>query len=183
MNESGPCRPGERDDQASPEAFDSLLASEQGFLLALIRTIGVPPLDAPDVLQTANLYLVEKRDRFRPGTDFRAWATQVVRFRCLGYFRERKRRPMVNISEQALDLVAAELAGHFDEAEAQLARLQDCITKLPAEHRDLLGAAYHDDVSLKDYAARTHKTHSAVRKTLSRIRQTLKACIEAATLD
>lgn len=161
------------------DGFDEHIAREQGFLEALVRTIGVPPSDAPDVLQAANLYLVESRDRYRPGTNFRAWAAQVVRYRCLSYFRERKRRPMVNISEQVLDLLADELVEQFDETEAQLERLGHCLAKLPDEHRDLLAAVYGGGRSLKEHATRTHQSHAAVRKTISRVRQSLKSCIEA----
>lgn len=167
------------DTLGNAETFSELITREQGFLEALVRTIGVPPSDAPDVLQAANLYLVENQAKYQPGTSFRAWAAQVVRYRCLNYFRERKRRPLVNISEQVLDLIAEELVGQFDETEAQLDRLQQCLAKLPAEHRELLAAVYGAGNSLKEYAAHTRKSHAAVRKTISRIRQTLKACIES----
>lgn len=177
---------GTQPEPSSPEGrnaplngFDSLISHEQRFLLALIRTIGIPVSDAPDVLQSANLYLLENRAKYRPGTNFRAWAARVVRYRCLNYFRERKRRPIVNISEQALDLMADELVDQFDETEAHLERLRYCLGRLTDEHRALLTAVYGAGHSLKEHAAHTRKSHTAVRKTISRIRQTLKSCIES----
>lgn len=168
-----------RNDPSSPLSdFDSLIAREQDFLKALVRTIGVPPSDVLDVLQDANLYLVDNQGKFRPGTNFRAWASQVVRYRCLNYFRARHSRPIINISEQVLDLIADELVAQFDENEAQLARLHHCLAKLPVEHRRLLAAVYGDGDSLKLLATRTRKSHAAVRKTISRLRQNLKSCIE-----
>jgi len=43
------------DHPVGKDDFDSCIADEQGFLAALVRTIGVPPSDAPDILQSANL--------------------------------------------------------------------------------------------------------------------------------
>ena len=163
---------------SSSEGFDACISTNQKFIEVLVRTLGVPASDVHDVLQDANLYLVKNQGNYRPGTNFRAWAAQVVRYRCLIYFRARKRRPMINLSEQALDLIAGEVIEQFDESEVQLRRLQHCLAKLSVEQRDLLAATYSSELSLKDYAAKTHKSHTAVRKTISRVRQMLKSCIE-----
>lgn len=159
--------------------FHELLECEQGFLCALIRTIGVPGADVADVLQDANLYLVANQARFLPGTNFRAWSAQVVRFRTLSYFRARKRRPMVNLSEQALDLIADEVVRQFDRQQARLDRLPGCLEKLPEEQHQLLLSVYRDGDSLKKLARTRGCSHAAMRKTVSRIRQWLKACIES----
>ncbi len=86
---------------------------------------------------------------------------------------------MVNLSEQALDLIAGETALRFDENHARLERLGHCLAKLPEDHRQLLEAVYAKGRSLKDLARTKRCTHAAMRKTISRIRQTLKACIES----
>lgn len=159
--------------------FSQLLTAEQEFLRALIRTIGVPASDVPDVLQDANLYLVENQTKYLTGTNFRAWAAQVVRFRSLNYFRTKKRRPMVNLSEQALDLIAGEIVLRFDENHARLQKLGQCLAKLPDDQRELLNSVYAKGNSLKDLARAKRCSHAAMRKTVSRIRQILKACIES----
>lgn len=159
--------------------FEALLASEQEFMVALVRTLGVPSADVPDVVQAANLYLVENNDRFEIGTNFRAWVAQIVRYRSLSYFREKKRRPMVNLSEQALDLITQEVITQFDETEAELQRLEDCMGKLPEAQRELLHWVYREGRSLKDIAKSHKQSHAAVRKTISRVRAQLKDCIES----
>ncbi|BCX49054.1 DNA-directed RNA polymerase sigma-70 factor [Haloferula helveola] len=163
--------------------FSDLLTGEQDFLRALIRTIGVPASDVADVLQDANLYLVSHQGKYIPGTNFRAWAAQVVRFRSLNYFRSRKRRPMVNLSEQALDLIAGEVVLRFDETHSRLQKLGQCLAQLTEEQRQLLAAVYGKGISLKDLAHARRSSHAAVRKTVSRIRQALKACIESRPED
>lgn len=161
------------------EGFSQLLTAEQEFLRALIRTIGVPASDVGDVLQDANLYLVANQTKYLPGTNFRAWAAQVVRFRSLNYFRSKKRRPMVNLSEQALDLIAGEVVIRFDENHARLQKLGHCLSKLPDDQRELLESVYAKGRSLKVLARTRRCSHAAMRKTISRIRQALKACIES----
>lgn len=165
-------------EQSAHATFEQLLAQEQDFLRLLIRTIGVPPSDASDVLQEANIFLINNASQFELGTNFRAWTSKVVRFRCLQYFRAQKRRPMVNLSEQAIDLITEEVCEQYEETERQLKKLNHCIEKLPLEHAELLHATYRDGISLKDFAKNTRKSHMAVRKTMSRIRHALKDCIE-----
>ena len=166
-------------DQGSEDAsFRGCIAREQEFLLALIRTLGVAPSDVPDVLQETNLYLVQNQDQYVPDTNFRAWAARVARFRCLNYFRERKRRPMVNLSEQSIDLLTDECVRGFDETNAKLGRLEQCMKALDSGQRSLLAQTYGARLSLKEIAQRERKSHTAVRKTISRIRQLLRDCIE-----
>ncbi|GAA5494464.1 hypothetical protein Rhal01_00625 [Rubritalea halochordaticola] len=177
MNQPQPT-PEDSSTDSAPETFDQLLAQEQEFLRLLIRTIGVSPSDANDVLQEANIYLINNATQFELGTNFRAWASKVVRYRCLQYFRDQKRRPMINLSEQAIDLITEEVCEQYEETERQLRKLNLCIDKLPADHADMLKANYHDGMTLKDYAKIHKKSHMAVRKTMSRVRHALKDCIE-----
>lgn len=163
------------------EGFGHLLIGEQEFLRALIRVIGVPASDVGDVLQDTNLYLVENQTKYLPGTNFRAWAAQVARFRCLNYFRSKKRRPMVNLSEQALDLITGEVLLRFDENNARLRTLDRCLAKLPEDHRQLLDLVYAKGLPLNELARARRCSHAAIRKTVSRIRQALKSCIESNT--
>ena len=44
-----------------------------------------PPLDAEDVLQEANLVLWRKFDQYQEGTNFFAWACQIIRYEVLKY--------------------------------------------------------------------------------------------------
>lgn len=172
--------PASKENQQAPEeSFEELLSAEQEFLHLLIRTIGVSRSDSHDVLQEANIYLIQNSSKFELGTNFRAWASQVVRYRCLSYFRAQKRRPMTNLSEQVLDLITQEVCEQYEETQRQLDRLEDCLAKLAPEQSTTLRAIYTDGLSLKEYANQTKKSHAAVRKTVSRLRQLLKQCIES----
>jgi len=161
------------------KSFSEFLTEEQEFLRALIRTIGVASSDVMDVLQDANVYLVTNQSKYLPGTNFRAWAAQVVRFRCANYFRRIKRSPMVNLSEEVLDLIAGETALRFGENHARLEYLGECLAELPEKQRQLLAVVYAKGSSLKALAQAQNTSHAAMRKTVSRIRQALKACIQS----
>lgn len=183
-------RPGNNDDKRhdSPGigqdlSFSELITREQDFLLALIRTIGVPRSDAGDVLQDANLYLIENQEKYEAGTNFRAWAAQVVRYRTLGYFRSKGRSKMTYISDEAIDSVVAETVDGFDLMEARLPQLRHCMKKLDGDQAELLRSVYTSSSTLKELAALGGQSHSAVRKTVSRIRQKLKLCIENASTN
>ena len=163
--------------EAGSAAFSQLLILEQEFLRALIRTIGVAPSDVADVLQDANLYLVENQSKFVPGTNFRAWAAQVARYRCMNYFRTRKNRPMVALSDEILEMITTEVVDTFDDFRIRSKGLQHCMSKLPEDQRELLAKVYGQNESLKEVAEQQGASYVAVRKTISRIRHALRNCI------
>jgi RNA polymerase sigma-70 factor, ECF subfamily len=47
--------------------------------------------DAEDVVQEAALLALSKLDQFQPGTNFRAWMAQMVRYVALNYVRKRQK--------------------------------------------------------------------------------------------
>jgi RNA polymerase sigma-70 factor (ECF subfamily) len=60
----------------------------------------------------------------------------------------------------------------------QLEALDDCITKLPRERRELALAAYAPGTSMKNLAARLGRTEGSLYQVLARIRQDLLRCVE-----
>ena len=54
---------------------------------------------AEDVVQEAALLALEKLDQFQPGTNFRAWMAQMVRFVALNHARKRQKHRAVPIDD------------------------------------------------------------------------------------
>lgn len=160
--------------------FDRELVMQQSFLASLIRTLGVPASDTNDLLQSTNLYLLENRHLYQDGTNFRAWAAQVARYRCMNFFRNRSTRPTVELNEESAAAVTEELMQSHEETEEQMRHLRDCLKKLTRSQLQLVRAVYESGVSLKDYAISSHISHEAARKMISRIRIQLKECVESA---
>jgi RNA polymerase sigma-70 factor, ECF subfamily len=54
---------------------------------------------AEDVVQEAALLALEKLDQFQPGTNFRAWMAQMVRFVALNHARKRQKHKAVTLDD------------------------------------------------------------------------------------
>jgi RNA polymerase sigma-70 factor (ECF subfamily) len=54
---------------------------------------------AEDVVQEAALLALEKLDQFQPGTNFRAWMAQMVRFVALNHARRRQKHKAVTLED------------------------------------------------------------------------------------
>jgi RNA polymerase sigma-70 factor (ECF subfamily) len=59
------------------------------------------PATAEDVVQEAAVLALEKLDQFKPGTNFRAWMAQMVRFVALNQARKRKRLRTSSLETEA----------------------------------------------------------------------------------
>ena len=132
---------------------------------------------ASDILQQANLVLLEKESGFSHGTDFFAWAARVAYFEVLADRRRRVRdRHLFN--DEMLSIVAdksSRVAGALDDrADA----LRDCLAALAAEQRDLLSRRYRPGGSVNEIAKSLGKTPGAVSAALHRLRNALLDCVE-----
>lgn len=163
---------------ASGQCFNEAITHEQDFLRALARMIGVPDSDVGDVLQETNLYLVQNQSDFVPGTNFRAWAAKVLRYRCMSYFRSVKRSKTVNLSGETLEIIIMESMMKFDVIQTRMERLRTCMNQLNAQQLQLLLSVYIEGKNLKQLAKASDQSHTALRKSISRIRLMLKKCIQ-----
>jgi len=163
---------------SSNDEFIRLLTECQPWLRALVRAILLSPGDVDEVVQRTNVVLWRKADCFEPGTNFRAWASQVARLEVLAYTREQgKDRHAFN----------AELVHRLaDEAESQLsisndmrAALRKCMEKLDGSQRKLIQDRYAENGCVKEIADRAGNTPDAISAKLYRIKRTLMKCIEA----
>lgn len=105
---------------SKPDSFDQELINNQAFLRGFIASLGVLRQDIDEVLQECNLYLSANRNKFTEGSNFRAWSASVARFRCLNYFRNRKRRPHSDLSEEAIDALEMTYVENFDAINDQI---------------------------------------------------------------
>lgn len=70
------------------------LFEEHARLLWVVAASRVPRAVAQDVVQEAAMIALQRLDRFTPGTDFRAWMAQVVRWTAANTMRQlRRSRP------------------------------------------------------------------------------------------
>ena len=160
------------------EEFLDLYSACQRSLYIYIVSLTGDPTDAHDVLQDTNLVLWEKFDQFERGTNFKAWAREIARYRVLRY-----RQIHANDAPIMDPGVIETLAQRIDETEpseeerfAEL--LLGCVDRLCDADRELIRLRYQSGVQVKLLAAQLKRSANAVSQSLGRIRKLLRKCVE-----
>jgi RNA polymerase sigma-70 factor (ECF subfamily) len=159
------------------QEFVARLTESQGRIRAFIVSLMPGSPDVSDVLQETNLVLWQSRNRFKPGTNFLAWAFTIARLEVLHNRGRAKRNGHIVLSPELLDMIAEELSDTEDH-EAYLNALETCKSKLPDKQRELIEIRYQPGRSLEEFAEKTGRKGSALRVALLRIRVALRKCVE-----
>ncbi|GAA5495597.1 RNA polymerase sigma-70 factor, Rhodopirellula/Verrucomicrobium family [Rubritalea squalenifaciens DSM 18772] len=158
--------------------FEELLVAHQGFIRGMVISLGVLRHDADDLVQQVNVKLFNMQEQYEQGTNFKAWVASVCRFTCLSYFRDKQRRPHLDMSEQALDALQETYIQHYEQMDQRYELLEICLQSMPQKDRDVLREFYKRGESIKEIAEQLKKSAVAMRKYISRLRKSLKECIE-----
>ena len=157
------------------EEFVQLLTCEQtrlfGYCVMLLGDVN----DASNVLQQTNLVLWRKANEFAIGTNFHVWVKKIAYYQTLAYLRDKKRDKHI-FDEKLLEQLASRPTV-VDEDERRVA-LRHCLGVISRDSLDLLQQRYAPGKSISEIASQQHKTESAVKMALMRIRQSLVHCIE-----
>ncbi len=133
--------------------------------------------DAWEVLQQTNLKLWEKSADWNPETEFLPWAFAVTRFTMLSFFRDKMRDRLV-FDPDVIESMADETEAAATELTERQEALGHCLKKLTPEQRGLLHAHYTEGRPLREIARATHRSESAVKMNLLRLRHALGDCIQ-----
>lgn len=159
------------------EEFIALLTRHKHQIFNLIFCMLHSLPDTEDVFQQTSMALWSSFDRFEPGTNFGAWASQIARYR-VSHFMRSKRRQRVYFSDALIQQLAA---CPFDSHEMQETRLQAlaaCRKKLSYSDQRLIELCYGGRGTIRNAAKQIGRPVQAVYGSLSRIRGALHACIE-----
>lgn len=159
------------------QEFVSQLTASKGRIRAFVVSLMPGSSEVGDVVQETNLTLWKSQARYRPGTNFLAWAFTIARLEVLHHRTRVKRRGHVLISDELLDMLANELPA-TDDHDIYLNALEGCKSKLTENQRELIDIRYEPGKSLESYAQQTGRKASALRVSLMRIRTVLRECIE-----
>jgi RNA polymerase sigma-70 factor, ECF subfamily len=134
---------------------------------------------AEDVFQDVCMTICEKYPEFKQGTNFKAWAMEITRFKLMTYYHGQKRGMMQLTEDIAEDLGEhpAWLEGEKPFAEEQAA-LRKCLAKLTEKNRSLVVKRYGEGLAPRAIAEFLHWTAESVYVALSRLRVTLEKCIK-----
>ncbi|MEM1061076.1 MAG: sigma-70 family RNA polymerase sigma factor [Planctomycetota bacterium] len=158
--------------------FLELLAEIAGDLEAYVRSLVPNRADGEDVLQDVCVTLWRKFEEFDFGTSFRKWAFSVAFHCCRGYWRDRKRRRGVALSDEALSKLGQLYEASQELAEVENRLLEACLGRLAAGDRGLVREVYFDGLSAGEAAATRGSSANAIYIRLSRIRAKLARCLD-----
>jgi RNA polymerase sigma-70 factor (ECF subfamily) len=172
----------------SPGAYERLVRTHGGRMLAVARRLLSSEEDARDAVQEAFLNAFRNIHRFESQALLSTWLHRIVVNVSLMKLRSRKRRP-----EESLDhlLPAFRDDGHFMErfesgaepADARLAREEEqaavraAIDELPEHSRTILLLRDIEGMSTQDVAEQLGITPNAVKLRLHRARQALRTLL------
>jgi len=164
---------------ADLQEFVRLLTEHQAVLRGYIRSMIPNASDIWDVVQDTNLALWERREDFLIGTNFRAWAFAIARYRALEHRRKLQKEHKLVFDDQLVELL--EQTPHDWETarlESKHRALEVCLGKLKPKDRDLISARY-SGTPLAEYSKRDGRSPGSLRVILNRLRQLLRRCIDA----
>ena len=162
---------------AQQAEFVGQIARHQAPLHAYIISL-MPGMDGvDDVLQETNLVLWDKRQTFQAGTNFRAWACAIARFKVMGHRRKLAKLGFQLFDDELAEQLATECEAEPEEFDGRLRALEKCLNRLEDKERGLIEHRYFSDSNLDEYAAKCDRPVDSLRVTLFRIRAALKKCI------
>lgn len=157
--------------------FIALLGKHELQLSACVHALVPAWQDAEDIIQDTRLRLWREFEKFRPGSDFPAWACTVARYMVLAHFKKNQRKPLLLSSELA-DRVTAEILAAAEPDQRRLAALAECVKQLGGDASHLLRRCYVEGAKIKDVAAELGRSLAGTYQAMSRIRRGLFDCVE-----
>jgi RNA polymerase sigma-70 factor (ECF subfamily) len=174
--------------EGDPDAFELVVRTFGGRLLAVARRFVRSDEDAQDVVQSAYLNAFRSLDRFEGSCQLSTWLHRIVVNTALMKLRSQRRKPEQSIEEL---LPAFQEDGHHVEqfsdwaapADQLLERQQTraavraCIDQLPENYRAILVLRDIEELSTQEVADAMGMTPTAVKVRLHRARQALSTLL------
>jgi RNA polymerase sigma-70 factor (ECF subfamily) len=169
----------------SHEEFVKVFLRNQHRIYRFIQTL-VPNLhDAEELFQEVSLTLWRRWEEFDATLPFVPWALGMARNHVRNHVRKRiSRGPSLQLSDQTLERLADLRMKADERLEERASALHDCLDRLSAGQKKLLGEFYQGGCSAEELATGSGTSANAIYKTLQRIRASLFDCLnrfEAAT--
>ena len=161
------------------DALEELLRGVHRHLFTFLHLLGIPPNDIEEVAQDVVVQMHRSIGRYSRKHAFLPWLRSIARHVTANYWRthraeERKIRAFQRYLESRVGAQPQDLP----QWEVPPAVLEDCMSKLQEKHRELVTLRYHHGYDSARIAGALGLQAPAVRQSLARIRDILKACVE-----
>ena len=154
-------------------AFETLMKRYTSSVYGAAMRLMKDEDDAQEVTQMAFIQAYRQLENWR-GENFGAWVTIIANHIALRLLEKEKRRQKVPLGENT-DPPNEE---YDEQREQQLQALENAITQLPEDERQIIRWHYYEGVSLQTIAQRVGQTENNIKVRIFRIREKLKKKIE-----
>lgn len=159
------------------DAFARLFAQHDRWLFAYLVSLLGNAAHAEEVFQEVCVVLWREYETFQLGTNFVRWVS-VIAHNQVHRFRRQQKRVGPQLSDTAVEMLAADAVERADLLESRRVALRNCLEKLTPKDRQLVGTCYGDaQTSFKTAAEDLGRPVNTVYKALNRIRRSLHDCI------
>ncbi len=159
--------------------YVQLMTQHQSAIRAFIVSLMPGSPYVGDVQQEANLVLWKKREQFEHGTKFLAWAFTIARYEVMHHRDKVRKEGKVMISDALIESISELDVEEPAYSEQLLNTLENCISKLKTEEREVVAHRYTKGTNLENLSKMLNKSSGSLRINLFRVRSTLKKCIKA----
>ncbi len=128
--------------------------------------------DADDLVQSTFLRALEKADYFEDGTSLRKWTSKIM-FNL--FVTDYRRKTKFETQYDPEPYIQAQAISAPQESEAELHAVGDAMSKLSADHREILTMVCIKDMPYQEVADALGIPVGTVRSRLSRARESLSA--------
>ena len=159
-------------------SFEEILWQTQARVRVYIAGLGISPHDVDDLAQETYLQLYRNLERMPADQAPELWVKGIAKNVCLDHLRKTARKG--RLYRHAMAEVLAGTTTSLERLVSQNgvgAVLEDCLSKLPPERREMLDLRYRQDLTSDSVAEETRTSADAVRIALYRIRAGLRDCI------
>ena len=152
--------------------FVQHLPALRGFVLSIAGSFDL----VDDVIQETFLTVNAKAAEFRRGTNFRAWACTIARFKTLQALEARGRTDE-HLAPEVIEALCAHEAAEEWYTEEQMHLLVECLAELAPKARRAVELRYQQAHRPPEIARLMGWTVEAVHVVLSRARRLLRECM------
>ncbi len=158
--------------------FETLWTQSEPGVRAFLAACCRDAAAVQDLAQEVALAAWQKREQYDATRDFQAWLIGMARLIALRKQRDFARQ-RVFLAPDLIESAGAMLSAESPIFEARREALAGCRERLGAPMKTLLALRLAENLPLEDVARRLNRSHGAVRTALSRVRDWLRACIDA----
>jgi RNA polymerase sigma-70 factor (ECF subfamily) len=134
--------------------------------------------ETEEVVQQVFVRVFFALDQYRAGEDFGVWIRSIARNCVRDRLRAASRESRRLLAYRDRLLAEEDDAAALHEEKRRHEALKKCFQELPTRQREILQLHYHQDLKFAEVANRLGSSAQAVRRTASRVRMTLRECIQ-----